>query len=231
MLIAIEEKAFTCNCLMNVFATFQFQFNENPVFLNKFNLWFWYLAGKQESQELDRSCWPDPQPGGEVPARGVQDSTKGEGLNRFNVPVDGGWEEVLGRNVYITSQYFSPNAKYWTASSGNWTRAPPDRKWTLYHWAMESVLNMVVLVSWPPGRGQILCNCSIDPPTSKHSCIPTLWRGGEPCQPAPLPLNTCSHNTATRRTPHPSNTQQHTRTPNNRQQHPTTVHFFDFFDP
>ncbi len=46
---------------------------------------FEYLAGKQESQELDRSCWPDPQPGGEVPARGVQDSTKGEGLNRFNV--------------------------------------------------------------------------------------------------------------------------------------------------
>ncbi len=42
-------------------------------------------------------------------------------------------------NVYITSQYFSLNAKYWTASSGNRTRAPPDRMWTLYHWAMESV--------------------------------------------------------------------------------------------
>jgi hypothetical protein len=47
---------------------------------------------------------------------------------------------------YITSQYFSPNAKYWIASSGNWTRAPPDRMWTLYHLAMESVHNMGVLV-------------------------------------------------------------------------------------
>jgi hypothetical protein len=41
------------------------------------------------------------------------------------VPVDDGWEEVLGRNVYITSQYFSPNANYWTALSENRTRAPP----------------------------------------------------------------------------------------------------------
>ncbi len=62
-------------------------------------------------------------------------------------PVDDGWEEVLGRDVYIMSQYFSPNAKYWTALSGNRTRAPPDRMWTLYHWAMESIHNMSVLVS------------------------------------------------------------------------------------
>jgi hypothetical protein len=43
---------------------------------------------------------------------------------------------------------------------------------------------------------------------------------------SPYPLNTCSHNTATRtrRPPHPSNTQQHTTTHNNRQQHTTTVH-------
>jgi hypothetical protein len=37
----------------------------------------------------------------------------------YYVPVDDSWEEVLGHNVYITSQYFSPNAKDWTASSGN----------------------------------------------------------------------------------------------------------------
>ena len=30
---------------------------------------------------------------------------------RYYVPVDDGWEEVLGHNVYIKSQYFSPNAK------------------------------------------------------------------------------------------------------------------------
>ncbi len=41
----------------------------------------------------------------------------------YYVPVDDGWEEVLGRNGYITSQYFSPNAKDWIASSGNRTRA------------------------------------------------------------------------------------------------------------
>ena len=29
----------------------------------------------------------------------------------YYVPVDDSWEEVLGHNVYITSQYFSPNAK------------------------------------------------------------------------------------------------------------------------
>ncbi len=50
----------------------------------------------------------------------------------YYVPVDDGWEEVLGHNVYIKSQYFyimyksqyfSPNAKDWTALSGNRTRA------------------------------------------------------------------------------------------------------------
>ena len=70
----------------------------------------------------------------------------GAGDMWYYVPVDDGWEEVLGCNVYITSQYFSPNAKYWTASSGNRTRAPPDRMWTLYHWAMESVQSVCVLV-------------------------------------------------------------------------------------
>ncbi len=47
----------------------------------------------------------------------------GDGDMWYYVPVDDGWEEVLGRNVYITSQYFSSNAKDWTASSGNQTRA------------------------------------------------------------------------------------------------------------
>jgi hypothetical protein len=71
----------------------------------------------------------------------------GHGDMWYYVPLDDGWEEALGRNVYIMSQYFSPNAKYWTASSGNRTQAPPDRMWTLYHWAMESVHNMGVLTS------------------------------------------------------------------------------------
>ncbi len=88
----------------------------------------------------------------------------------------------------LTSQYFSPNAKYWTASSGNRTRAPPDRMWTLYYWAMESIHNLGVLVSWPRGRGQIFCNYSTPPPTSKHPCIPTLWRGrGSPASQPPPP--------------------------------------------
>ncbi len=114
--------------------------------------------------------------------------------NRTRAPPDRMWtlyhwamESVHNMGV-LTFQYFSPNAKYWTASSGNWTRAPPDRMWTLYHWAMESVHNMGVLVSWPPGRGQILCNNSTPPPTSKHPCIPTLWRGrGSPASQPPPP--------------------------------------------
>jgi hypothetical protein len=48
--------------------------------------------------------------------------------------------------------------------------------------------------------------------------------GGGALPTSPHPLNTCSHNTATRRPPHPSNTQQHTTTHNNTQQHTTTVH-------
>ncbi len=47
----------------------------------------------------------------------------GDGDMWYFVPVDDGWEEVLGHNVYITSQYFSPNDKDWTTSSGNRTRA------------------------------------------------------------------------------------------------------------
>ncbi len=47
----------------------------------------------------------------------------GDGDMWYYVPVEDGWEEVLGRNVYITSQYLFPNAKDWAASSGNWTRA------------------------------------------------------------------------------------------------------------
>ena len=89
----------------------------------------------------------------------------------------------------LTSQYFSPNAKYWTASSGNRTRAPPDRMWTLYHWAMESVHNMGVLVSWPPGRGQILCNYSTPhPPASIHVYLHYSGRGrGSPASQPPPP--------------------------------------------
>jgi hypothetical protein len=55
--------------------------------------------------------------------------------------------------------------------------------------------------------------------------IYTIVGGGGGALPtSPHPLNTCSHNTATRRPPHPSNTQQHTTTHNNRKKHTTTVH-------
>ena len=67
-------------------------------------------------------------------------------LKFLKIAVVGGGGVLLGCNVYIMSQYFSPNAIYWTASSVNRTRAPPDRMWTLYHWAMESVHSMGVLV-------------------------------------------------------------------------------------
>ncbi len=60
----------------------------------------------------------------------------------YYVPVDDGWEEVLGRNVYITSQYFFKceyNVYAW-----DWTRAPPDKMWTLYHWAMKDIYSTVL---------------------------------------------------------------------------------------
>ncbi len=126
----------------------------------------------------------------------------------------------------LKSQYFSPNAKYWTASSGNRTQAPPDRMWTLYYWAMESAHNMGVLVSWPPERGQILCNYSTPPNHQQASMYTYSMEGeGEPCQPAPSPWIPATQLKGDLRTPltH-NNTQQHTRTPNNRQQHTTTVH-------
>ncbi len=67
---------------------------------------------------------------------------------------------------------------------------------------------------------------TIAPPTHQQASMYTytIVGGGALPPTSPLPLNTCSHNIATRRPPHPSNTQQHTRTPNNRQQHTTTVH-------
>ncbi len=136
-------------------------------------------------------------------------------------------ESVYNMGV-LTSQYFSPNAKYWTASSQNRTRAPPDRMWTLYHWAMESIHYMGVLVSWARGRGQILCNYSTPPTHQQASMYTYTMEGeGEPCQPAPSPW-VPAHTTQLQgdlRTPltH-NNTQQHTRTPNNRQQHTTTIH-------
>ena len=92
---------------------------------------------------------------------------------------------------------------------------PPDRMWTLYHWAMESVHNVSVLVSWPPGRGQILCNYSTPPTHQQASMYTYTIVGGGALPASPVPLNTCSHNTATRRPPHPSNTQQHTTTVHN----------------
>ncbi len=87
--------------------------------------------------------------------------------------------------------------------------------------------NIGVLVSWPLGRGQILCNYSPPhPPAIIHVYLHYVGEG-EPCQPAPSPwipahttqlqgdlLTPLTHN----------NTQQHTRTPYNRQQHTTTVH-------
>jgi hypothetical protein len=47
------------------------------------------------------------------------------------------------------------------------------------------------------------------------------WGGGA-LPTSPLPLNTCSHNIATRRPPHPSNMQHHTTTHKNTQQQTAT---------
>ncbi len=73
----------------------------------------------------------------------------GDGDMWYYVGVDDGWEEVLGRNVYITSQYFFKfeyNVYAW-----DWTRAPPDKMWMLYHWPWKiysTVLtNLTMLVT------------------------------------------------------------------------------------
>ncbi len=47
---------------------------------------------------------------------------------------------------------------------------------------------------------------------SAPASIQIVGGGGGALPASPLPLNTCSHNTATRRPPHPSNTQQQTTT-------------------
>jgi len=57
------------------------------------------------------------------------------------------------------------------------------------------------------------------PPASIHVYLHYSGRGRGT---SPLPLNTCLHNIATRRPPHPSNTQQHTTTHKNTQQQTTT---------
>jgi hypothetical protein len=67
----------------------------------------------------------------------------------------------------------------------------------------------------------ILCNYSTPPPTHQQASMYTytIVGGGVGALPtSPHPLNACSHNTATRRPPHPSNTQQHTTKDNNTQQ-------------
>jgi hypothetical protein len=67
----------------------------------------------------------------------------------------------------------------------------------------------------------ILCNYSTPPPPIHQQASMytyTIVGGGGGALPtSPHPLNACSHNTATRRLPHPSNTQQHTTTHNNTQ--------------
>jgi hypothetical protein len=172
----------------------------------------------------------------------------------YYVPVDDGWEEVLGCNVYITSQYLSPNAKYWTASSGNRTRAPPDRMWTLYNWAMEYVHNMGVLTSqyFSPNAKYWTASSGIEPGTPPermwtlyHWAIESVHNMGVLMSQYFSPNAkywTASSGNQTRDPPDRMwplyhwamesvhnmgvlvTTQQHTRTPNNRQQHTTTVH-------
>ncbi len=61
------------------------------------------------------------------------------------------------------------------------------------------------------------------PPASIHVLYTFTIVGGGALPPtSPLPLNTCLHNIATRRPPHPSNTQQQTTTHKNTQQQTTT---------
>ncbi len=74
-------------------------------------------------------------------------------------------------------------------------------------------------------QGGVKSYVTIAPPTHQQASMYTYTKvGGEggALPTSPHPLNTCSHNSATRRPPHPSNTQQHTTTHNNTQQQTTT---------
>ncbi len=73
-------------------------------------------------------------------------------------------------------------------------------------------------------QGGVKSYVTISPPTHQQASMYTytIEGGGGALPASPLPLNTCSHNTATRRPPHPSNTHQHTTTHKNTQQQTTT---------
>ena len=122
----------------------------------------------------------------------------------------------LGRSTYV--QVLLSKCQILNCIVRESNPGPPDRMWTLYHWAMESVHNMGVLVSWPPGRSQLLCNYSTLPPTSKH---PYYSGGGEgeswqpPLPPPPIPAHIQLQG-------EPSNRQQHTTTHKYAQQQTTT---------
>ncbi len=45
---------------------------------------------------------------------------------------------VMYYMYYITYQYFF---KLEYLFAWDWTRAPPDKMWTLYHWAMKDIQN------------------------------------------------------------------------------------------
>jgi hypothetical protein len=59
----------------------------------------------------------------------------GDGDMRYYVPVDDGWEEVLGRNVLYTlrpsTSLQMPNIEL--HHPGIEPGPPPDRMWKLYH--------------------------------------------------------------------------------------------------
>jgi hypothetical protein len=113
----------------------------------------------------------------------------------YYVPIGDGWEEVLVCNVL----HYVP--------------------------VLVSNHHLCRYIIYFTMEGQILCNYST-PPTHQQASMYTytiVGGGGGALPTSPHPLNTCSHNTATRRSPHTSNTQQHTTIHNNTQQQYTTA--------
>ncbi len=85
----------------------------------------------------------------------------------------------------------------WKMSSSETIAAIAAMVWTQL-WLL--VLTDVIWVSWPSGRGQILCNYAPPPPTI-HPWIPTVgWEGegksATPHHPPPPPITIPTHNTA-----------------------------------
>jgi hypothetical protein len=57
----------------------------------------------------------------------------------YHVPIGDGWEEVLVRNVLHVLLCTSTSSSLNIMSLPGIEHAPPDKMWTLYHWAMKDI--------------------------------------------------------------------------------------------